>query len=146
MDQNLVNSNSNNMSGLIPPAHHKSIESLRPIKRINSAKKKQVEDPSIQIDVVSGQLVAEAQVVDDITHDVILEEEAPWYGKKRYEIVDQIIQQEQDKMAANNISEVKRTVQRAQAPYMTMSMAEIAQNYTGPTKYLHQRDAPMEIP
>mmetsp|Transcript_14369 Transcript_14369/g.24463 ORF Transcript_14369/g.24463 Transcript_14369/m.24463 type:complete len:154 (+) Transcript_14369:397-858(+) len=35
---------------------------------------------------------------------------------------------------------------RAQAPYLTMSMKEIAETYTGPPKYLTQRDAPLEIP
>lgn len=35
---------------------------------------------------------------------------------------------------------------RAQDPYKTMTMKEIAENYEGPRKYLNQRDAPLEIP
>jgi hypothetical protein len=41
---------------------------------------------------------------------------------------------------------VQRATIRAQEPYKTMTMKEVAEDFKGPKKYLSQRDAPMEIP
>jgi hypothetical protein len=35
---------------------------------------------------------------------------------------------------------------RAQAPFATTSVREVANDFTGPKKYLNQRDTPLEIP
>ena len=35
---------------------------------------------------------------------------------------------------------------KAQNPYKTMSMKDMGDEYSGPSKYLTQRDAPLEIP
>lgn len=37
-------------------------------------------------------------------------------------------------------------MQRAEAPYQTLTMREIAEDYAGPPKYLNQRDTPLEVP
>jgi hypothetical protein len=36
----------------------------------------------------------------------------------------------------NTISEVRKAAIRAEAPYKTLSMQEIRENYNGPSKYL----------
>lgn len=51
-----------------------------------------------------------------------------------------IAKEEDDK-----ISNITKYAMKAQAPYKTMSMSEVT-NYTGPPKYLKQRDQPLEIP
>lgn len=46
----------------------------------------------------------------------------------------------------DKISNVDLAVTRAEAPYATQTMREIAQDYLGPPKYLNQRDAALEVP
>ena len=70
----------------------------------------------------------------------------PWYGTKRYDIVDQIHEKILEKERKGQISPVELAAMRAQAPYKTTSMKELGSSYQGPAKYLKQRDAPLEIP
>lgn len=46
------------------------------------------------------------------------------------------------------ISNIARYAEEAEAPYRTLSMKDVAASgtYTGPPKYLRQRDQPMEVP
>lgn len=74
------------------------------------------------------------------------EPEEPWYGKKRYEIVDQVLDKIEEKERANKLTPVEAAALRAQAPYLTTSMKDLGSSYQGPPKYLSQRDAPLEIP
>ena len=57
-----------------------------------------------------------------------------------------IREQMQAKEAAAKVSAVDIAVNRAEAPYRTANMSEIAIGFEGPPKYLNQRDAPLEIP
>eukprot|EP00347_Sterkiella_histriomuscorum_P011430 403372486 len=75
-------------------------------------------------------------------------EELAWYGSKRYDIVDRVLalQSEKDRLAQR--SAVQEAALRAQQPFLQQSMKDIGNSgtFTGPPKYLNQRDAPLEIP
>lgn len=43
-------------------------------------------------------------------------------------------------------SAVQEAALKAQKPFQTQTMKEIAHEYAGPPKYLNQRDAPLEVP
>lgn len=75
-------------------------------------------------------------------------DEKPWYGDKRYEIVDHVLRMQQEKDAKGYRSAVQEAALKAQKPFLTMSMKEIINrgDYQGPPKYMNQRDAPLEIP
>ena len=60
--------------------------------------------------------------------------------------MDHVLTMQATQVHLNNMSQVKQAAMRAEAPYKTLTMDEIRQNYTGPPKYMSQRDAPMEIP
>lgn len=76
------------------------------------------------------------------------EERAPWYGSKRYDIVEHVLKMQEAKEAAGYRSAVQEAALKAQKPFLTMSMKDVQKNgeYSGPPKYLNQRDAPLEIP
>ena len=74
------------------------------------------------------------------------EEDKPSYGTKRYEIVDQVLYKMEEKARRDAISPVQQAAMKAQSPYKTMSMKDLGDEYQGPSKYLSQRDAPLEIP
>jgi hypothetical protein len=52
----------------------------------------------------------------------------------------------EEKARLDAISPVQQAAMRAQAPYKTLSMKDLGEEYHGPSKYLNQRDAPLEIP
>lgn len=70
----------------------------------------------------------------------------PWYGEKRYDIVDHVLKQQEKKEALAYRSAVQEAALKAQKPFQTLTMKEIEQDFNGPNKYLNQRDAPLEIP
>lgn len=74
------------------------------------------------------------------------EEEKPWYGATRFEIVDQVHERLLEKERRGELTAVQLASVRAQAPYKTTSMKELGDSYEGPAKYLNQRNAPLEIP
>ena len=74
------------------------------------------------------------------------EEQKPWYGERRYSIVDHVEAQIAEKESKNKISAVDMVALRAQQPYLTLSMKELGDSYDGPPKYMSQKDAPLEIP
>lgn len=72
--------------------------------------------------------------------------EKPWYGTKRYEIVDKIYEDILEKERNGQLNPVQMASMRAQQQFMTTSIKELGDSYQGPKKYLSQRDAPLEIP
>lgn len=69
-----------------------------------------------------------------------------WYGTKRYEIVDHVLEQLELKKEKDKILPVQLAIDRASAPFKAKSIEEIVKDYDGPSKYLNQRDAPLAIP
>ena len=71
----------------------------------------------------------------------------PSYGSKRYSLVDSVLKslEVSDRRKAG-YSAVRAAAEVAQAPYRTLSIQGLGSSYTGPPKYLRQRDAPLEIP
>lgn len=51
-----------------------------------------------------------------------------------------------DKEEGDQVSNITKYAKGAQTAYQTVSMKEIADTYSGPPKYLKQRDQPLEIP
>lgn len=48
----------------------------------------------------------------------------------------------------DNISSIQKYAMTAQGPYQTLSMRDVEKSgtYSGPPKYLRQRDQPLDIP
>ena len=63
-------------------------------------------------------------------------EDKPWYGNKRMDVVDHVLEQIAEKERKNNINPVQLAALKAQEPYKTVSMSELGSSYQGPPKYL----------
>ena len=71
----------------------------------------------------------------------------PWYGERRYDIVDHVLRMQKAKEGTAYRSAVQEAALKAQKPFITQSIKEIsAGEFSGPLKYLNQRDSPLEIP
>jgi hypothetical protein len=74
------------------------------------------------------------------------EEDKPFYGTERLDIVERALEKRAQKDERDKISPVTLAAARAQEPHKTLSVQELGTTYDGPSKYLNQRDAPLEIP
>lgn len=63
--------------------------------------------------------------------------EAPWYGSKRYDIVDHVLRLQEKKESLAYRSAVQEAALKAQKPFQTLTMKEIQQDFNGPPKYLN---------
>ena len=62
----------------------------------------------------------------------------PWYGTKRYDIVDHVLRMQESKAGTAYRSAVQEAALKAQKPFLTQSIKEIsAGDFTGPLKYLN---------
>jgi hypothetical protein len=80
----------------------------------------------------------EPEVVEEVP---VVEEEAedkPFYGEKRYEIVDEVLGKIYEQEQMDKISPVQQAALRAQASFLTTSMKNLTPgvDYFGPPKYL----------
>jgi hypothetical protein len=64
-------------------------------------------------------------------------DEKPWYGSKRFDIVDHCLKLQEKKDAQAYRSAVQEAALKAQKPFATLTMKEISQDFKGPPKYLN---------
>lgn len=66
--------------------------------------------------------------------------------REKYAIVDKIRHEMELKENKAKVSVFQDTARRAEEGFLITSMKDLGDTYTGPPKYLSQRDAPLEIP
>ena len=130
---------SSNQELVVESAAKGEAEAMNPIEE------KQEGDGCVE---AQEQLQEEAEQEAELPQLEMVEEPAgPSYGSKRYPLVDSVLKslEVSDRRKAG-YSAVRAAAEAAQAPYRTMSIKALGSSYTGPPKYLKQRDAPLEIP